>query len=379
MSLILCNARLVLPDRVLHGSLKIESAVIVQIDAGGGVPHDGIDLQGCYLIPGLVDLHSDNLEKTFAPRPNVKWPPLGAALAHDAAVIGSGITTVLNSLSLAGMANGVDRAEMLRPMIEGLEAARARAALRAEHLLELRCEIGKADIVERYRPFENNPLVRVVSLMDHMPGQRQYTTREMWLAAYRPKTLLSPQALEANMERGIAERDMHGPTNYLRLAKLARARSIPIASHDDSTIGHVDEAVAAGAAISQFPTTAEAASRAHALGLSVLMGAPNIVRQKSHVGNLSAQECALRGELDILASDYVPASLLHAAFALTRDPVGLPLPQAIAIVSRNPALAVGLEDRGVIAIGKRADLVQVHDEGSHPIVQQVWSAGRRVH
>jgi alpha-D-ribose 1-methylphosphonate 5-triphosphate diphosphatase len=201
----------------------------------------------------------------------------------------------------------------------------------------------------------------------------------MWLAAYRPKTLLSPQALEANMERGIAERDMHGPTNYLRLAKLARARSIPIASHDDSTIGHVDEAVAAGAAISQFPTTAEAASRAHALGLSVLMGAPNIVRQKSHVGNLSAQECALRGELDILASDYVPASLLHAAFALTRDPVGLPLPQAIAIVSRNPALAVGLEDRGVIAIGKRADLVQVHDEGSHPIVQQVWSTGRRVH
>src|SRR5512142_1324903 len=110
MSLILCNARLVLPDRVLHGSLKIESAVIVQIDAGGGVPHDGIDLQGCYLIPGLVDLHSDNLEKTFAPRPNVRWPPLGAALAHDAAVIGSGITTVLNSLSLAGMANGVDRA-----------------------------------------------------------------------------------------------------------------------------------------------------------------------------------------------------------------------------------------------------------------------------
>src|SRR5262249_6343004 len=161
-------------------------------------------------IPGLVDLHSDNLEKTFAPRPKVKWPPLGAALAHDAAVIGAGITTVLNSLSLAGMSNGVDRAEILGPMIEGLDAARARAALRAEPRLELRCEIGKTDIVEWYRPFESNPLVRVVSLMDHMPGQRQYTTREMWLAANRPKTLLSSEALVAIMEQGIAERDRVG-------------------------------------------------------------------------------------------------------------------------------------------------------------------------
>jgi alpha-D-ribose 1-methylphosphonate 5-triphosphate diphosphatase len=181
------------------------------------------------------------------------------------------------------------------------------------------------------------------------------------------------------MEQGIAERDLHGPGNYARLAGLARARKIPIASHDDSTIGHVDEAVAAGAAISQFPTTAAAASRAHDLGLSVLMGAPNIVRRQSHVGNLSAAESALRGQLDILASDYVPASLLHAAFVLTQEPVGLALPQAIAIVSHNPAVAVGLEDRGAIAVGKRADLVQVHDDDGHPIVHQVWSAGRRVH
>jgi alpha-D-ribose 1-methylphosphonate 5-triphosphate diphosphatase len=379
MALILCNARLVLRDRVLRGSLKIVSGLITEIHDGSSVSQDGIDLDGCYLIPGLVDLHSDNLEKTFAPRPNVKWPPLGAALAHDAAVIGSGITTVLNSLSLAGMSAGINRAEMLGPMIEGLNMARERAALRAEHFLELRCEIGKADIVQRYMPFEGNPLVRVVSLMDHMPGQRQYTTREMWLAAYRPKTLLSPEALEASMEEGIAERDLHGPANYSRLAGLARARKIPIASHDDSTIGHVEEAVAAGAAISQFPTTAEAASRAHDLGMSVLMGAPNIVRRRSHVGNLSAEECALRGQLDILASDYVPASLLHAAFVLTQEPVGLALPQAIAIVSHNPAVAVGLEDRGAIAVGKRADLVQVHDDGRHPIVRQVWSAGRRVH
>jgi alpha-D-ribose 1-methylphosphonate 5-triphosphate diphosphatase len=379
MTTILCNAKLVLSDRVLPGSVKLESGLVTEINEGVHVCAHGIDMEGCYLIPGLVDLHSDNMEKTFAPRPNVKWPPLGAALAHDAAVIGSGITTVLNSLSLAGMSNGVDRAEILQPMIEGLELARGRGALRAQHFLELRCEIGKADIVDRYQPFARNPLVRVVSLMDHMPGQRQYTTREMWLAAYRPKTLLSEEALEARMEQGIAERDQHGPANYLRLAKLAHDRNVPIASHDDSTIGHVDEAVAAGAAISQFPTTAAAASRAHGLGLAVLMGAPNIVRKKSHVGNLSAEQCAMRNELDILASDYVPASLLHAAFVLTKDPVNMPLPQAIAIVSRNPASAVALEDRGVIEIGKRADLVQVHDDGSHPIVRQVWSAGRRVH
>jgi alpha-D-ribose 1-methylphosphonate 5-triphosphate diphosphatase len=378
MSDILCNARLVLPDRVLRGSVKIADGLIVEINEGASVPRDGIDLDGDFLIPGLVDLHSDNLEKHYAPRPRVEWPALAAVLAHDAAVIGAGITTILNSLALAGSKNGIDRGAMLRPMIEGLETARAKRALRAEHFLELRCEIGKPDIVARCTAFESDASVRLISLMDHTPGQRQYTTRDMWLAAYRGSTGLAPDALVAFMEQEIASRDLHGKTNYARLAELARARAIPLASHDDATHAHVDEAVAAGAAISQFPTTAEAASSARRQGMSVLMGAPNIVRGRSHVGNLSAAECAREGLLDILASDYVPASLLHATFLLTRDPIGLDLPRAIAIASENPARAVGLADRGAIIVGRRADLVQVDDAGL-PIVRQVWNAGRRVH
>jgi alpha-D-ribose 1-methylphosphonate 5-triphosphate diphosphatase len=379
MTDILCNAQLVLPDRVMRGSVKIEAGKISEINEGAGIARDGSDLDGCYLIPGLVDLHSDNLEKHYAPRLNVEWPPLAACLGHDATVVGAGITTVLNSLALAGSKYGLDRGAMLRPLIEGLALARRRNALRAEHFLEIRCEVSKPDILARYRTLEDESTVRLVSLMDHTPGQRQYTTKEAWLAAQGATTGLPMDVLLETMEREIASRDLHGKENYLGLAALARTRGIPIASHDDATTEHVDEAVEVGAAISQFPTTIEAAASARERGVAVLMGAPNVVRGRSHVGNLSAVDCARNGLLDILASDYVPGSMLQAAFLLARGGVGISLPQAIAIVSRNPANAVGLSDRGAIAVGRRADLVQVDADAGDPIVRKVWSAGCRVY
>jgi alpha-D-ribose 1-methylphosphonate 5-triphosphate diphosphatase len=379
MTDILCNAQIVLPDRVMHGSVKIEAGKISEINEGPGVARDSIDLEGCYLIPGLVDLHSDNLEKHYAPRLNVEWPPLAACLGHDAMVIGAGITTVLNSLALAGFKYGVDRGAMLRPLSEGLALARRRSALRAEHFLEIRCEIGKPDILARYRAVENEPTVRLVSLMDHTPGQRQYTTKEAWLAAQGATTGLPADMLLKTMEREIAARDLHGKENYLGLAALARTRGTPIASHDDATTEHVDAAIEVGAAITQFPTTAEAAACARRAGIAVLMGAPNVVKGRSHVGNLSAMDCARDGLLDILASDYVPGSLLQAAFLLARGGAGFSLPQAIAVVSRNPANAVGLSDRGAIAVGGRADLVQVDADAGDPVVRKVWNAGQRVY
>jgi alpha-D-ribose 1-methylphosphonate 5-triphosphate diphosphatase len=222
-------------------------------------------------------------------------------------------------------------------------------------------------------------MVRLVSLMDHTPGQRQYTTKEAWLAAQGATTGLPADMLVKTMEHEIAARDLHGRENYLGLAALARTRGIPIASHDDATAEHVDEAVEVGAAISQFPTTTEAAASARDQGIAVLMGAPNVVRGRSHVGNLAAMDCARNGLLDILASDYVPGSMLQAAFLLARGGIGFSLSQAIAVVSSNPANAVGLSDRGAIAVDRRADLVQVDADADDPIVRKVWNAGRRVY
>jgi alpha-D-ribose 1-methylphosphonate 5-triphosphate diphosphatase len=159
---------------------------------------------------------------------------------------------------------------------------------------------------------------------------------------------------------------------------LADKHGIPLASHDDTTAEHVAQSVRDGVAIAEFPTTFEAAEALHAAGVRVLMGAPNLIRGGSHSGNVGTAELANAGVLDVLSSDYVPASLLMAAFALPRAVPSMALPEAVRAASKTPAEAVGLNDRGEIAIGKRADLVRVHIVRGLPVVRSVWRAGRRV-
>ena len=162
------------------------------------------------------------------------------------------------------------------------------------------------------------------------------------------------------------------------IAELAAGRGLALASHDDETPAHVDEAVSLGVSISEFPTTAGAAQAARSHGLSILMGAPNVVRGGSHSGNVGAADLAAAGLLDILASDYVPISMLHAVCLLAEAPVGLGLPGAMALVSANPAKAAGLDDRGRIAPGLRADLVRFRLIDGVPHIRAVWRAGKRV-
>jgi alpha-D-ribose 1-methylphosphonate 5-triphosphate diphosphatase len=151
-----------------------------------------------------------------------------------------------------------------------------------------------------------------------------------------------------------------------------------LATHDDETVEHVAEAAALGITISEFPVTLEAAKAAHDGGMTVLMGAPNLIRGGSHSGNVSAAELVEAGLMDAFASDYVPVSLLHAAWKLTHDPFGWSLPDAIATVAARPAAAAGLTDRGEIVVGKRADLVRVGTAGAVPMARMVWRAGHRV-
>lgn len=379
MPKVLANAHIVVPEDVVYGSLTLENGIIADIDGSRHVGRNCIDLEGDYLLPGLIDLHSDHLEKQFVPRPNVQWHSLSAALSHDAQVVAAGITTVFDSLALTGMKAGIDRALALPLMIEGLRQALGAGVMRADHLLHIRCEVTEADILERFAPFDGDPLVRLISLMDHSPGQRQFPNMEIWLSRHRAATGLNDEQLNDLKDRRLEAQYQFADRHRVSLASIAAKRGLVVASHDDSTEEHVLDGQRLGIRISEFPTTPEAAIAARSHGILVLMGAPNLVRGGSHVGNLSAVDCTKLGLLDLLASDYVPAALMHAVFLLTQKPVGMELSAAVATASSAPARACGLSDRGSIVVGQRADLVQVRLLAGIPVVQRVWRYGFRVH
>jgi alpha-D-ribose 1-methylphosphonate 5-triphosphate diphosphatase len=378
-TLVLSNARLVLANTVVeNGWLTCADGVIAEIGEGEP-PKPGLDLNGCLLTPGLVELHTDHLESHYVPRPGVYWDPLAAVISYDAQLAACGITTVLDSLRI-WREEGLEAMSGEAALLAGA-IARTRDAdlLRADHFLHLRCEVPMPHTVDEASELIDRDDVRLLSLMDHTPGQRQFRDEEKLRAYYRGKTGGRTDAeLDALLDRRREYSALHAAPNYARLVEMAKARKLPLASHDDTTLDHVRQSIADGVALAEFPTTVEAAHALHGGDVKVLMGAPNLVRGGSHSGNVSTAELAHAGVLDILSSDYVPASLLIAALQLPGVSPGFTLPAAFATVSKNPAEAVGLCDRGEIAAGKRADLLQIEIAGTMPVVRSVWRAGRRV-
>jgi alpha-D-ribose 1-methylphosphonate 5-triphosphate diphosphatase len=374
---ILTNAVIVTGDDTFPGSVVVRDGMIAAVERGRSAVGGAIDLDGDYLLPGLVELHTDNLEKHVAPRPGVRWPMRGAVLAHDAQIAAAGITTVFDALTVCEVRDNPVRADMLQDAAATIGAAQREGLLRARHFLHMRCEVGHAEVVEIFRTFLDNPLLGLVSLMDHTPGQRQFTSVEKYFEYYEGKFGYSRAEMGELVERRLAEQEIFAGKHRSTLAGMCAMHRLPTASHDDATIAHIEEAVGFGLTIAEFPTTSEAAMAARARGMAVVMGAPNVVRGGSHSGNVSASDLAAAGLLDILSSDYVPFSLLHSAFLLHRE-IGMTLPEAVAKVSSGPARAVGLADRGEIASGKHADLIQVRlADDATPVVRQVWRDGRR--
>ena len=374
--LVLTNARIVLEDSILHGSVQIRDGKIVDISEGS--THTGEDFAGDYLIPGLVELHTDHLEQHYSPRPGVRWNATAAIQAHDAQVATSGITTVFDCLRLgADEDGGFDDGEM-RAMADAIAAAADAGRLRSEHFLHLRCEVSADNCMDHFVDFETDPHVKLVSLMDHAPGQRQFQTMDQYTLYYQKKRGLSDEAFAIFVNRRKEQSARNSTPHRLAIAKVCGERGITVASHDDATLSHVDEAIENGVRLAEFPTSFDAAKASHDAGMSVLMGAPNIVRGKSHSGNIAARDLAERGVLDVLSSDYVPLSLLHAPFVLADGVDGISLPKALAMVTATPARTVSLNDRGRIATGLRADIVRVQRQDGVPIVRAVWREGKRV-
>lgn len=378
--MIINNVRLILENEVVAGSLEMRDGLIASFSETPSRQPGALDGAGAYLLPGLVELHTDNLDKFFAPRPKVDWPAHSAMSSHDALMVASGITTVLDAIGVGDVRDGGHRLDNLTKMIDAIRDSNRKGLNRAEHRLHLRCELPHHATQPLFEALMQTPELSLVSLMDHSPGQRQYASLEKYREYYQGKYALNDRQMDAFEQEQLTLAAQWSQPNREAIAALCRARHIAIASHDDATEAHVEESHGVGSAIAEFPTTLAAARASRARGMQILMGAPNIVRGGSHSGNVAAWALAAEGLLDILSSDYYPASLLDAAFRLAADERNaLALPQAMALVTRNPARALGLEDRGAIAEGRRADLVLAHTDHGHPHIRHVWTQGRQVY
>jgi alpha-D-ribose 1-methylphosphonate 5-triphosphate diphosphatase len=371
------NARLVTPDAVLTGWLAVVDGRIAEMGEGRA-PEAGQDLRGDLLIPGLVELHTDNLETHFMPRPKVLWHALSAVLAYDAQIASSGITTVYDSLRAGLDYDGGGMGNELLTLAHALAEASAQGLTRSEHRIHLRCEVPAEDVIDTVSAFAAHFDIDLISLMDHTPGFRQFRDIEKYLFFYSGKSGKSRAEVDADIALRQRIAASRADDHRRRLVELARVRAIRLASHDDTTVGEVAASVADGVVLAEFPTTIEAAQACRDNGIAVMMGAPNLIRGGSHSGNVAASELAALGLLDVFSSDYVPASLLMAAFDLPRRVRGIDLPHAMRTVTLNPARAMGLTDRGALVPGLRADLVRVRDGHAAPVVREVWRAGERV-
>jgi alpha-D-ribose 1-methylphosphonate 5-triphosphate diphosphatase len=376
---VLSNARIVLADRVIdRGWIAFADGRVAEYGEGDA-PSGAEDAAGDLVMPGLIELHTDHLEAHYVPRPKVLWDPIAAVVSYDGQLAICGITTVLDSLRVwrEGGAEQVDgRAGVLA---EAIASARDANLLRADHFLHLRCEIPMPTVVDDAKELVGRPDVRLMSVMDHTPGQRQFRDEAKLRDYYRGKGGgMTDAELDILFERRLAFQKVHAAPNMRAIVALAHAHDIPLASHDDTTPENVTDAVRDRVSVAEFPTTMEAAHALHQAGIAILMGAPNVVRGGSHSGNIAAMDLAREGMLDILSSDYIPSSLLMAALQLPGRAPAIDLAAAVRTVTKAPAEAVGLSDRGEIAVGKRADLIRVHVARDIPVVRAVWREGQRV-
>jgi alpha-D-ribose 1-methylphosphonate 5-triphosphate diphosphatase len=371
---IFTNARLVLPDQVVLCYMVVADDCIVEIDTGKSVAPGALDMDGDYIIPGIVDLHTDNLERQVQPRSLARWPSRSAMVAHDAQCAAAGVTTVFDALCLGDLGFDKERIRTFQDGVVDLDALTGADLLKAEHFLHLRCEVPAPDMLDLFDTVADHRLVRLVSLMDHSPGVGQYADLDFY-RALRRRGGLDDATIERRMVEMQEQRERLRNPNRRALLQRVRGRNIALASHDDRTEAEIAENAADGIRISEFPVTMAAACAAKAAGMDVIAGAPNIVRGGSHSGNVAAADLLASEAVDAFASDYVPNSLVEAAF-LCADRIGLP--RAVAMISEQPARLAGLTDRGRLAPGQRADLVRVRMHDRLPVVRQVWQGGERV-
>ncbi len=371
----LSDLKIVLPDRVLeHGSIRIENGLIAEI-VPGSAPVDVPSLYGLTLIPGLIDLHGDMLERDIEPRPNARFPEEMGIIELDKRYAGAGITTAFAAIAFAWRSGDLRSQESAIELIEGLN--RMRGETLVDILVHARFEVTNPETGPILNAMLARQQVQLVSVMDHTPGQGQYKNVDQYLD-FMQRWLGADLDTLGDMKDRILDRMKENiQASLVRsrdwdivedVARVAVAYGVPVASHDDDTVEKVARQASLGLTLSEFPVSLEAAQAAHAHGMKVIMGAPNAYRAASTSNNLSAMDAIRAGLVDILATDYYPAAMLHTAFKLADDG-HMPLNESLKLVSTNPADAMHMYDRGRIAVGCRADLVLVHEKERFPRVR----------
>ncbi len=355
---IIKNARIIAADEEFTGSVLIEDGLIQSVDRGNTSALGAEDWAGDWLMPGLVELHTDNLEKHLSPRPGVLWNPHAAMVVHDAQCAAAGITTVLDSVVIGDLEEGGARSQTQHTSIAALHQCSEEGLMRVAHFLHLRCEVSAPNILDVFHQYVGDSLLRLVSVMDHTPGQRQWRDLKSYRRYTERNGSYSNDAFEAMIVQRKADQQVFALPNRQVIVKAIKALGIPLASHDDTLLSDVELAVEEGVGLSEFPTTVAAAQAARDAGMAIIMGGPNMVKGGSHSGNVSAAELAECDLLDIFSSDYVPSSLLMATFMLS-NLENWTLSKAVRTVTYNPARAIGLRDRGGVEVGQRADLLRV--------------------
>jgi alpha-D-ribose 1-methylphosphonate 5-triphosphate diphosphatase len=375
--LVITGCRAVLPDRVLeNASVRVEDGIIVEIGEDSGAD-DGLDARGAWLLPGLVDIHSDAIEKAVEPRPGARFPTEVAVRELDRQLAACGITTMFHSLSFADMEEGLRSNNAAAAIIEEIQSLLP--LLRVNTLVHARFEVTDLGAVPYLETLLGEGKIQLLSFMDHSPGQGQYRDVAAYKGYYGKVYSKSDEELERILDRKARARESGLDQAISDMAALCRDHGVAMASHDDDREEKILWARLEGIAISEFPTNLETAQAARRHGVLSCLGAPNLVRGGSQAKNMSARTAIEAGCGDILCSDYLPLSMLHAVFRL--HAWGLrTLPEAAAMASLVPARATGIGDAtGSVEIGKEADLILVQERHGLPDLLRTWVGGREVY
>ncbi|WP_407496183.1 alpha-D-ribose 1-methylphosphonate 5-triphosphate diphosphatase [Pseudooceanicola sp. MF1-13] len=373
---ILTNAQLVLPGEVITGHIVLRDGHVAEI--GEGAARGGLDCGSDFVAPGLVELHTDNLERHMQPRPGVNWPHSAAIVGHDRELAGCGITTVFDAIRVGSIVSDEKKryGKYARAMADEILSMQAQGALRISHRIHLRAETCSETLLEELAEFGPEDRVGIVSLMDHTPGQRQFRDISKFEDYVCGKHGFSKEGFGEYCDFLTGLHDRLGDAHEAGAVAAANRYGAVLASHDDTTADQVAVSAGHGIRMAEFPTTVEAARACHAHNIQTIMGAPNLVRGGSHSGNVAAKELAELDLLDILSSDYVPAALLLGAVQLGE--MWGDMARGMATVTSGPARASGLKDRGMLEPGQRADVIRFGMVGGVPGLRGVWVQGERV-
>lgn len=369
----LTHTDVVLENEILRdAAVLIEDSIIAAINPVQVSGAEEINLRGQTLIPGMIDLHCDALEKEVEPRPNVHFPLDFACAQADKRNAAAGVTTVFHALSFANHELGVRNNAFAADIARAVHAWQSHALV--DNRVHCRYEVTDSTAPPILLELMQNGDMQLFSVMDHSPGQGQFKD----IAAFRNYLARTYKKSDVELDALLAEKAAQSESAMQRievLVEAARGHGICVASHDDDTPEKVHTVHGLGVSISEFPINLAAAQAAKANGMHTIFGAPNILRGISQSGSMRALDAVKSNVADCLCADYAPAALIVAVFRLP-ELAGISLADAVRLVTINPARAAGLVDRGSIAVGKRADLVSVAHINGLAQASRVWTMGK---